>query len=494
MDTNKLAQEVPVPSWWSREVFQCGVDAILRADRNQVDANYKAFLSDRTRGLPKTPRWWWVREHRAAPVHPAVNDALQWCPQNWQQLLLEWPHESEEGRHRLAYTPNEKYGEEDRQLVTSVGKYLKRHWPHVPDHLIRDIAARYTADQFKFVYTPHEMVRAVTEGPVSCMSSGFEDWDHHPYEVYAPEFGWHMAIRLRDNKIVGRALCLTVDGDHEKNVRYFVRTYARRSDNDSQSSRDEALEAWLIDQGLEHIPDGWPDGTKLAKIERHYTFIAPYLDASCDDNRRVTDCGDYLVIDSDGEWTFDDPCATPSRAADPEYTCDACDASIYEDDERYFVGRSESCVVCGDCVSDYTWVRGEGTSHGRYRNYREYYVPDDQAEPVIGQDYYVDNEHLPEGIVPLEDGRYADVEDTVYLSVEGEYYLRDDYQVVELAEYTDDGDSHALRNDAWQDSRTDKWFTFRQVKPVLLATGELVHPDTVYEDDTIAEPEALTAI
>ena len=440
------------------------------------------------------PRWWWVREHNAAPVHPAVHDALQWCPHNWQQLLLEWPHESEEGRHRLAYTPNEEYGQKDRQLVTSVGKYLKRHWPHVPDHLIRDIAARYTADQFKFIYTPHEMVRAVTEGPTSCMSSGFENFDHHPYEVYAHEFGWRMAIKLRDNKIVGRALCLTIDEGTEDKKRVFVRTYARRSDGDSQSSRDESLEAWLTCQGLEHTPYGWPEGAKLGKIAHRDTFIAPYLDADSDDNRRVVDCGDYLMIDPDGMWIFNDPNGTPDSRAEADYNCEDCESGIYEDDPRYFVGRHESRVVCEGCIGDYTWVRGRGIS-GRFRNYSEYYVPDDQVEHVVDRDYSVDAENLPEDVVCLEDGRFADVDDTVHLSGEGEYYLRDSYQIVELAEHTDDGDSHALRDDSWQDARTNEWFTFQQARPVLLATGEQVHPDTVDEDDTVyADALALTTL
>ena len=504
MDTNTLVQEVPVPSWWSRQVFEDGAKAIFSVEEEAGRKHYKRFCAGKEASSMYSggPRAWWFRERREAGLHDAVNEALKWCPRNWQQLLLEWPHDSDEGRHRLAYTPNEEYGNANppRQIVTSVGKYLKRHWPHVPDHLIRDIAAKYTADQFKFIYTSQEMVRAVIDGPVSCMSKGFSDRDHHPYEVYDPEFGWHMAIRLRDNNIVGRALCLIWGRGTGKEKRYFVRSYAKRTESASYSPRDEALEAWLTGQGMEHIPEGWPNGAKLAKLWHRNRFVAPYLDADDDDNRRVEDCGEYLCISDEGEWKFNDPNGEAEHVEEEEEEeeepyahCEDCGRGIYENDERYYVGRDEDVVICDSCISDYTLVRG-GANGSRFRNYIEYYVDDDRAVSVVGQDYCVDNENMPDDIVSLEDGRYAEIDDTVYLTGEDEYYLCGDYRLVELAEATGDGDNYALRSDAWQDDRTEKWYTFDQAKPVCLDSGDLVHPDTVDEDDVVAEPETLTTI
>jgi hypothetical protein len=113
-------------------------------------------------------RDWHGREQRKYPMHPAVIKALEsdHRPYDWHLLTLEWPHVSESDSTRLAYTRDDRAGEADRQTVTTVGKYLTRHFPDMPDHEVRNLVALYAAgESCKWVYTMAEMLHHIMRGP-----------------------------------------------------------------------------------------------------------------------------------------------------------------------------------------------------------------------------------------------------------------------------------------------------------------------------------------
>ena len=73
------------------------------------------------------PRMWHRREQEKYPMHSAVVKAIKLArPDDWQRLLLEWPHVpttiDPNNKARVAYTQNEDKGERDLQTVTSLGK------------------------------------------------------------------------------------------------------------------------------------------------------------------------------------------------------------------------------------------------------------------------------------------------------------------------------------------------------------------------------------
>ena len=165
---------------------------------------------------------------------------------DWREMLLEWPHESEEQPGMVAYTQNEDKGVRNLQTRTSLGKYLRRHCPTMPDHVLRDFCALHdtTAGYIHVTHSLNEIIKAVQEGPSSCMQD--DSWDgtdddgnytDHPYRVYDPEYGWHMAIRKVGDQIMGRCLCVA-----HGEAKYFVRSYHKTERN---SPTDTALEAWL---------------------------------------------------------------------------------------------------------------------------------------------------------------------------------------------------------------------------------------------------------
>ena len=429
-------------------------------------------------------------------LHPAVVAAFNMHdPEDWQQLLLEWPHVAETDVTRLAYTRDERAGEDDRQTLTSLGKYLKRHWPNLADHHIRDFVAKYaTAATFHIERTKEAIVNAVQKGPASCMKfdedeedkrNQLEELGAHPYEVYDPQYGWHVATRRMGHQIVGRALLMQRD-NIESMPKYFVRTY-RHKDGERYSQPDDELVQWLRDQGYDHRNE-WK-GERLAYIpirrNRNDEFVAPYIDGCAQEvdveRERLPDgtYKKYLHITRGGEWQ----CSNQDGTATEQNSCSCADCGerISEDEQRG-TGMYEDHVVGECCIDEYTYVTGRRGS--------EYYVPNDEAVSV-GGDYY-DRDYLSDNnIVELENGDYCDLDDAVNVNDEwyhcdddtivcdhaGDYQLRDD--CVELH----DGE-WALENDAWECAGSGNFYLHADYEPVEI-DGNMYHEDYVPEPEEV---------
>ena len=422
-------------------------------------------------------------------IHAAVIAATTVCrPADWKGMLLEWPHVADDDRRQIAYTRDERMGEANRQTMTSVGKYLKRNFPTMSDHVLRDIVALHTPHnvEFKFLRTTPEMLHAIDTGPYSCMcsrySGGSNDrwthpqsvtYGHHPYEVYDPELGWHMAVAMEGNEVTGRALCMD---------KYYVRTY--KAQGEHGSTTDERLDAWLQDQGYDK-QRSWEYDTlfKHIPLQRRY-FVAPYIDG-----------GQYcVVIDTRGYLRLVDPndldngdkyyecrntSGTPTQETCNTGTaqCEDCNEWIDENDART-VGVSEDRCVCENCRdNNYTWAY-------TYRG-RERYVPSDQVV-YVGDNYY-DTDYLSENnIVELADGDYACQDEACYIERLDEYHLLDDcvhcehsneYELSDDCKQLHDGE-YAHEDDCWQCEHSHEWYLDDEAG-IRYETecGKLVHID-----------------
>jgi hypothetical protein len=264
-------------------------------------------------------------------VHPSVQFLLKngHRAHDMHLLVLETPHAATKASNagKIAYVRNEREGMKDVQAVSSVGKYLHRHWPQLPDHVIRDAAALGDPGQFKILDTSEGIICGIEFGPQSCMKSsygsipfdvdanealvryldGTDDddsdvpWDHHPYYVYQPENGWKMAVITipaglgeygpKVKTYQARALVYE-HGSHK----CFVRTYQRPMSPGGYSEASHRLETLLTEAGYRKR-DSWPDNAKLIKVDHpnssYADFMAPYIDGH---ERYVRDCGDYLLI------------------------------------------------------------------------------------------------------------------------------------------------------------------------------------------------------
>ena len=416
---------------------------------------------------------WFYRETTRYELHPIVWAAMKVCrPHNWQQLLLEWPHPSVNDAARVAYTRDERAGIADKQTVTSVGKYLRRHWPDssgMPDHTIRDLVQRYgTNSEYKLVHTMAEMLHHLAEGPGSCMvwsSSGLRCADgqtRHPYEVYNPKYGWHMAVGILNGETLSRALCM-----HNKQTgdKYFVRTYLRASRDGEYSQVDGGLQNWLQEQGYEK-KYSWQAGEKFSNYKtRDGDVLMPFLDGG--DKRVQEGCAtgeDYLYMEDGGPYECNQTSGVARFDYDEDgFDCEEC-GDRTDNDDGYWVTRNEDVQVCCSCRDyNYTYV------YGRRRN--QYYVHNDYT--VHCNDEYYDEDYLGDNeIVLLENGEHEHLDSAVEVS--GEWYHIDDERIC----HTEDTDEYALREDCWQCAESGNMYTDD-------CTDFVVYEDERYHNDHI---------
>lgn len=414
-------------------------------------------------------REWFARERRAHNLHGAIHDMILdhlYRPHDWHQLLLEWPHKSQTDPNRLAYTRDERSGEADRQVVTTIGKYLARHFPDAPDHLIRDIVAQHTyGGEIKLTKDLSQMIHAVIHGPASCMTKEFnircdDGVRRHPYAVYDPSLGWGMAVRSDGESIMGRCLVWVDPDDDTQKV--FVRSYKRERGEVSHSGTDEAIEAWLKTQGYQRHSE-WPEDTPLMEHKAGGGWLMPYIDGG---TQRVEISKRGMYITENGDIEADNTGGTADSGTD---ICSHCGARYNSEDEGIWVGVYEDEHVCGNCEDEYTYVTG--------RRGNQYYIPNADAIEVDGE-YYHDEYLSDNSIVQLANGEYTHIDNAVWIESRGEYYDCDDDDIC----YAEDTSQYELKHDCWQCTESGNWYT--EDEESVEIDGDLYHPDNAPEQET----------
>ena len=383
---------------------------------------------------------------QAQPLHPAVLQALKdHEPTDWVALFWEWPYVALTDPTRLAYSRSTQHLIQDRQTLTAPGKYLKQHFPTVPDHLIAAYAKTEQIEEFAFLETLEEMVAAleIATDAWSCMQ-GFADDDPEalratlqglesdldisdsPYRVYSPNLGWKMAVRrTAKHEIKGRALVC-----HNS----FVRSYTAPDANAGtlKNMADTLLEAWLKQQGIRKASN-W-GGFKIEAISAHNNcgYLLPYLDGNVDTVAHYR--GDFIITGDGAVFTCN--CTDGDAEEISGENCESCGDRTDEDD----LHSTEDGPVCTHCYENhYTWVDSVDES-----------IHDRHVIHVNGDAY--DERNLPDDIVKLADGEYAHIDDVTV--IDDEYHLTED--CVKLEE-PHEGSDYAPREDAWQDWN-DAWW------------------------------------
>ena len=487
--------------------------AVHEKTRGAVTPNYTHIFTVGTSRADNSYRWennveagiphfWHISLVARFKLHPVVELMLAYRPADLQQLVLEWPHISETDSNQLAYTRDDTKGIADVQTTTSIGKYVARHWPLLPDHIRRDVCSLYTADECFFVEPCVKAFAIIVDtGPTSCMQGGWNGrghWKIHPYTVYDPALGWGMAARRSNGQIDGRALTYTCPDSGNKT---FVRAYSRNESGYSQG--DVALASWLTSQGFTRANSF--EGAVIARVETQYGgLVAPYIDGGAQNIEYNTDRtftitvydGDYQCNNTDG--TADDVEEEDSEREDYRGACQDCGASVYEGDDYIYTGRHEEDLVCSSCEDNYTRATGANRHGGTH----EYHVHNDNTVECNGE--YYDSENLPSNIMQLEDGDWFDSEEDNYCIIDDEYYLCDDSRVVCCADeewrMKDDGikvddewydaeddenivecsdGEQRLRDDCWQCEGSGEWYSDDEDK-VELDDGDY-HPSYLSE-------------
>jgi hypothetical protein len=424
-----------------------------------------------TRRVVVAPRSWHADLQRRFNFHPVIDKLLQdHRPIDWHQLVLEYPHQAETDRNRIAYTQNDRKGEDDIQTVTSLAKYIRRHFPALGDHVIRDTVAAYTVTGCKIIRNVDEMIYHIERGPSSCMVRSGWNVSNHPYRVYCPSLGWGLAVRVEGDETIGRALV------NDRNMTY-VRTYLRST---QFSHSDHDMEAWLTEQGYTKA-SSW-EGLQFLHIPDCSEFVAPYLDGDVKNVDLVQVDGKTLVeVHDDGEYRCDQ--TSGSAYANNGSSCEDCNDHV-SDGDGYWVGQDESSLVCQSCCdNDYYYAYG--------RRGRQYYVHGNNVVHVGDETY--DEDYLGDNnIIELRNGDYCHSDSAVYIESEDVWYEDGDDEVC----YDDHNSRHELvdncvqlengdmchTDDAWMCQATMNYYT--NDEEYVEVDGEKYHPDHVPETET----------
>lgn len=203
-----------------------------------VAANY-AYIPHRL--------WWMHREllRQALGIYSTRTAALAFIAQ-YPQFGIYMPHISREDPDKIAYTPTPADGVADRQVRITLGRFLRKFDPLLPDDVIANIEAWHRSELnpevelINAMENPKEFVKAY-RSINSCMSKEKaaygETGGKHPVEVYCAP-GFHLAV-LKNESGGYSARCLVWINPSDPQDKRAVRVYG-----------DITLHTWLKRNGF----------------------------------------------------------------------------------------------------------------------------------------------------------------------------------------------------------------------------------------------------
>jgi hypothetical protein len=254
---------------------------------------------------------WHARELARFVVGAYVK--LPWHNEPWV-IADHFAHVSLADGAKVAFTPNDTSGENDRQTRMKPGRYLTRYYGEkLPAEVIRDWCSQFSAEhetnELQFATTPEDIEDVYTRGPTSCMSYNASSYSSecHPVRVYGAG-DLAVAYLETDGDVTARAICWPAKLQ-------YGRVYG-----------DEGrLVPLLEDAG--YTDNGRFNGARLLRIEDgDDQFVAPYLDAP---NHCVEDDGKFLIISQYGD--IDAQC-TNGLTEQNGYPCAHCGDRVPEGD------------------------------------------------------------------------------------------------------------------------------------------------------------------
>lgn len=341
-----------------------------------------------------------------------------------------FPHTSMVRDGMIAYTPDEKKGQQDRQVRIKFGKFFRKYYQGE----ISDDELKYLSNEFMGKYGKLEIKWAkggkiadvyqyYHDGFGSCMMGDdheFDCDDHHPCEVYdSPDI--QLAYFGNDDAQRVQARCLINVKDNQYSVVYG----------------NEQLRDMLENMGYER---GDLEGCRIRKISLgDQRYVMPYIDGTCDFNELDRD---YFIISESGKY-----CAGTTGGVvylKAQHMCDCC-GDQYDEDELEEVFNDESvCEYCLDNAYVYAYVD----------RHRCEYVHRDLC---------------------------------VFSDTENEYYLEE--LVDELIVWVESRNDYCLEDDCVYSERQQEWIHSNDAVEVevLKVTGT----DWVHEDFDVDEEEDL---
>lgn len=235
-------------------------------------------------GKARPTTWWHRREElrikESVYKKTAVTEAVNYMTEGRFSL-----HVSKNNRNLVAYTPGKDFGERDKQLPTSLGKFLAKYIPELEDHAIGELVAEHEAELNPDIrWLEGDAIvdyYAETTSVQSCMAHNanggnkFKNKEHHPTQAYKAK-GIKLAVLWKGGKDVARALTYE---DTQKRI--YIRSYG-----------DASLRTWLNNNG--YAKGNWV-GVQFNTVKiSEGQYVMPYLDAN-DGPGNGSDCNVALL-------------------------------------------------------------------------------------------------------------------------------------------------------------------------------------------------------
>ncbi len=278
--------------------------------------------------LPTEAQRW--REREQERFRRREYKCLPWAGEPWyvgtDAFARHYAHVSTADPSKLAYTPSEQHGVQDRQIRMKPGKYLRKYFPDMAAQDIERWAGKFAAENeiltLRLARTEDEIEQVYLNGPHSCMSheAGSYESPVHPTRAFG---AGDLAVGYvqRGDTISARTICWP-------DKRVFCGTiYGDK----------ERMDAALMGAGYSV---GSLAGARLLKIEcggRHVeTFAMPWLDGDC---TSVDVRGDFFIVAHHGAHN-----ARNTNGTSGGYPCDRCEDSCGE--ETFSIGDDTWCESC----------------------------------------------------------------------------------------------------------------------------------------------------
>lgn len=228
--------------------------------------------------IPIEQRWWVEREQlrREYGVYPEGTEIMEAAIKAFQ-LAQYFPHVSKDDPKMIAYTASPEDGMRDKQVRTTLAKFLRKHCLLLTDAHIQTIDQLHRSAMdptFLRATTYDEIVRVYTtmEGDSGCMRYTEERWlreekiELHPASVYEYP-GLAVAYTQLDDGTV-RSRAVIYDNPNDPKDKRYVRLYG-----------DPILKRKLEANGY---VCGSLDGVKIKRVARKDTgqCIVPYIDGA----------------------------------------------------------------------------------------------------------------------------------------------------------------------------------------------------------------------
>jgi len=294
-------------------------------------------------GTLSEKNFWLIREHlRMILGIPNKYRALRFPELKHKLPINMFIHHSKDDPLLVAYTPDEKAGKADKQMLLKPGKFLTKYLKSVIDNekiktLVAAFKYEHTPPEVFFAETAKDIVWVYENGPKSCMTGkGWPEKEHPTIAYESPDI---KIAYIKDGK--GKRATARTVVRFDKDKPEYIRIYG------DEARLRPALEALGIKIGGSLL------GARLTlktQKKNPVRIIIPYVDGGhvkCEIDKKDPR---YIKFVKNGKLSAD---TTDGYRVHPDaFRCNACDNSHLPADKAEIIGlkSNSSGVYCHTCA------------------------------------------------------------------------------------------------------------------------------------------------